>query len=485
MARVLLILPHLPQRMGSPYLGQQYIAASLLQDGHEVRCMDLAAVRWEHPDEVAIAEAEAWAPELIGMTLFTYNALRGYTLRDQLAHLGCLTVAGGPHVTVDPREPLEYGFDVAVSGEGEHSIRALAAFVDRGRSAPPQIPGIHFRESPGLTRESIDDLDALAFPLESYRCYDPTWYSDSGEVIPGGLMTSRGCPARCTFCANYVTGRAYRWRSAQDVVAEMVLLSERYGVRHFPFWDDAFTARRQRLNEICDAILAEPALKGITWTCITPGNMVKPHDLKRMRKAGCVAINFGIESGDYNILRVIQKGQRPEQTLAAVAAAKEVGMLTIVNFMFGFPEEGLTELQNTLDFMMTLAEHTDYFNNRGVLVPFPGTAIYDRWHEEYGFTRWWLDPSKIIDEPNVHVLDPREVQTYLEHDPTLALDFFNYSDDVRAMIAECVRFKAQHNARTLEHMREKYSRPPVSRTTKTPKVESTLTLQQKTAASVG
>lgn len=169
-----------------------------------------------------------------------------------------------------------------------------------------------------------------------------------------------------------------------------------------------------------------------------------------MREAGCVAINFGLESGDYNILKQIQKGQRPEQVKASVKAAKQAGMVTIVNFMFGFPGEGVTELQHTLDLMVELAEDTDYFNTRGVLVPFPGTAIYDEHVANYGFAGWWLDPDKVRDEPNLFLLDGDASHDAAALDPTLELDFFRYSDPVRRKIAECVAFKANHNRRTIQ-----------------------------------
>jgi anaerobic magnesium-protoporphyrin IX monomethyl ester cyclase len=450
MARVLLVLPHLPQRMGCPYLGQQYVAASLLRDGHDVRCLDLAAVYWQGTDDDAVDLVSRWAPDMVGMTLFTYNARRGYELAQRLRGATRLLVAGGPHPTVCPDEPLRHGFDVSVAGEGEQVVRLLAAHLDTGSPPLQSLPGVRSAGGPGPPWGPLEDLDALPFPLDSYGCFETAWYSPSGPlVVPGGLMTSRGCPARCTFCANYVTGRSYRWRSPQNVVAEMVALRERHDVGHFPFWDDAFTARRSRLNALCDAIVAEPRLRGVTWTCITPGLMVKPHDLARMRAAGCVAVNFGIESGDAKVLQAIQKGQRPEHVKAAVAAAKAEGMTTVVNFMFGFPGEGVPELTNTLALMHELAPHTDVFNNRGVLVPFPGTQIYDACHAEYGFTGWWLDPDKVRDEPNIHVLDPTLTQDYLESDPTLDLDFFRYDDDVRELIATCVRFKGRHNQRRM------------------------------------
>jgi len=474
MARVLLIMPHLPQRMGAAYLGQQYIAASLLADGHEVKCVDAAAVYWDGSDDDVVAEVERYGPDMVGMTLFTYNARRGYELARRLTGRVRLTVAGGPHATVCRDEPVAHGgFDAAVTGEGEHTIVELARWLD-GEGEIEDIAGVVRRTVDGEvvrgpTKGSIQDLDALAFPLESYPAFDAAWYSaDGGSVVPGGLMTSRGCPARCTFCANYVTGRAYRWRSTDNVLAEMRALHDRYDVMHFPFWDDAFTARRRRLVTLCEGLTSDDVLKHGTWTCITPGNMIRERDLEMMRAAGCVAINFGLESGDYNVLKVIQKGIRPERVKKAVRAARRAGMTTIVNFMFGFPGETVEQLQRTLDLMYELSEYTDFFNNRGVLVPFPGTGIYDRWHAEYGFTRWWLDADKIVDEPNLFVLDPATAQDYLEQDPTLELDFFHYGDGVRRKIAECVRFKARHNAATLERKRQ-----------------SNLKMQQRAAASVG
>lgn len=466
MAKVLLILPHLPQRMGAPYLGQQYIAASLLTAGHEVECLDLAAILWRGSEDDAVARARRFGPDLIGMTLFTYNALAGYRLAARLKRegLGRLLVAGGPHPTVLPHEPLAHGFDVAVSGEGERVIVAIAEALDAPRDLlgsvidrVRRIPGCYTRDGHTPSGGFLDDLDALPFPHISYPTFDAHTYSPLGRIGAGGMMTSRGCPARCTFCANYVTGRGYRFRSTEHIIAEMIALSRETDITNFPFWDDAFTANRPRLQALCKAILETPELTGATWTCITPGNMVRDFDLVMMREAGCLAINFGIESGDYNILKSIQKGQRPEHVKAAVRAARAAGMMTVVNFMFGFPGEGVPELQRTLDLMHELAPYTDYFNNRGVLVPFPGTAIYDQHVAHYGFADWWLDPTRVPDEPDLFAMGADEAQTALETDPTLALDFFRYPPDVQEKIADCVRFKALHNQATTRALSRRHA----------------------------
>jgi len=439
--------------MGAPYLGLQYVASSLLSRGHDVRCLDLAAVRSVTTDEDAIALVDAYCPDVVGMTLFTYNALAAYELGARLADKNIALVAGGPHVTVRPLEALDRGFDAAVVGEGELAMAAIADAIDRG-AAPAtwhQIPGVstHAGRSGG---GFLDDLDGLPFPHRSLGVFDVDAYGGSSWLTPGGTVTSRGCPARCTFCANYVTGRTFRYRSAANVVAELIELKDRHGLRHFAFWDDAFTANRPRLAELCDALVAEPRLDGMTWTCITPANMARGPTLERMAAAGCVAVNFGIESGDPSVLKGIRKGQRPQTVIDAVRTARGLGMKTVVNFMFGFPGEGLDELDATAAVMREIAEAADFFNNRGVLVPFPGTPVYEAHHQTYGFTNWWLNERYVAAEPDLFALDPHAAQRYLELDPALELDFFGYAPDVRERIAELVRFKARHNQATLARM---------------------------------
>lgn len=451
MARVLLLVPPLPQPLAAPYLGQQSLAAALLAAGHEVTVVDAAAAHFEGGADAAVAAVARARPDLVGLTVFTYNAAAAWRLVPRLRpHARCI-VAGGPHVTAVPDEALAHGCDAAVAGEGEVLAPLVARALDVGAALPAAVGLRRARHSddPG-GRAVLADLDALPAPTAARGCYPPAWYS-AGAVVPGGIVTSRGCPARCTFCANYVTGRACRWRAPERVVAELVTLREEHGLPHVPFWDDAFTASASRVRALCAALRAEPRLAGLTWSCSTPGSMVRPRLLAELRAAGCVAVDFGLESGDPGVLRAIGKGQRPAQVLAAVTAARDAGIRTIVNFMFGFPGEGLAELAATQRVMEELAPVTDYFNPHGVLVPFPGTPIYEANHERYGFTQWWLDEARV---PRPAPLPPpgdaAALHEWLARDPVLDLDFFRYAPAVRDAIAACVRFKAEHNRRRLE-----------------------------------
>jgi len=450
LARVLLVMPPLPQRLGEPYLGQRYVASALLADGHQVQGADLAARQWSGGEDAAVALAKSYQPDLVGMTLFTHNALAGYRLLQRIGSHARYTVAGGPHATARPMEALAHGFDAVVTGEGEEAVVELARALDHGSPADlAHRPGLWRNGQQGTAAAPLANLDGLPLPLAADACWRPEWYGATGEISHSGTVTSRGCPARCTFCANHVTGRVFRWRAAADVIDELRRLRTERDVRHFAFWDDAFTANKPRTRELCAALSATPELADTTWSCITPANMVRPELLEVMAGAGCVAINFGIESGDPGVLKAIGKGQRPRHVHAAVAAANSLGMQTVVNFMFGFPDEGLSGLNNTSAFMDELASSVDFFNSRGVLVPLPATPVYEANHARYGFTDWWLREQVLTAEPLPDPMDAAANQAHAEMDPALEWDFFHYPADVRTAIADLVRRKARHNAATI------------------------------------
>lgn len=466
MARVLLVNPPSPERLGAPLLGQQYVAAALLGRGHEVRVIDAAARYFDHDEDWIVGEAERFRPDVIGFGLFTRWVFHAYALTARLRERFPLLVAGGAHVTVRPDEVLERGFDFAVMGEAEESFPALVDWVERGR-ALESVPGIRWRGPGGAVHETaparfVDDLDALPLPQDAQHLFEPAWYDPAGqEIIPGGVLTSRGCPARCTFCANYVTGRGFRYRSAERVADELNRYHARTGATFFPFWDDARTANTRRLYELC-RVFEERVDFPLSWSAITRANMVSADLLAAMKRAGCVHVNFGVESGDDAILRAIKKGVTTEQVHRALELAKEAGLMTAANFMLGFPQETPQALERTLRFMERIAPLTDTFSTLGVVVPFPGTPLYDDFVAEYGFADWWLREEYARYEP---APDPSELDRYYRHaidDATLELDFFRYTPETRAMIRACLRFKGEHNLREMGLLRDPVYAPAAS-----------------------
>lgn len=459
MARVLLINPPSPERLGAPLLGQQYVAAALLRRGCAVRVIDAAARHAEVSAAAIAAAADDFSADVIAMGLFTRWVWHAYRLVDELRATRrtrrALFVAGGAHVTVRPEETLARGFDVAVVGEAEETVVALVDALEERRDLAT-VAGLVVRGTDGLPhatapRGFVQDLDTLPWPQHAQSLYDPAWYAAggtraNGAVAPGGMLTSRGCPARCTFCANHVTGRGFRYRDARDVAAELNAAHEAGGAAFVPFWDDALTARRDHLDALCTALRRDLQFP-LRWSAITRSTMVSPAILRTMRDAGCVAVNFGVESGDDDILRAIRKGITTDTVVRALEWAKDLGLRTACNFMLGFPQETPAHVERTLRFMERIAPLVDAFSTLGVLVPYPGTPLYEEHHRDFGFTDWWLDErcSRFAEAPPIADGDAF-VRHYLD-DATLDLDFFRYGPAMRDAIRACLRFKGEHNLR--------------------------------------
>jgi len=445
--RVLLLNPPSPERLGAPLLGQQYVASALLAAGCEVRVIDAAARHFSGDEDTILAAIEEFAPDVVGVGLFTRWVWHAYRLVARLVGTGPLLIAGGAHTTVRPEETLRQGFDVAVVGEAEHTVARLIAAHSAGEPLH-HIPGLVLPTPAGPHRTPsagfIVDLDGLAFPQSAQHLFDPAWYDPTGRTsVPGGLLTSRGCPARCTFCANYVTGRGFRYRSADNVATELQAHHDAFGTRFFPFWDDALTAHRKRLLALCERLSQiefQPR-----WSAITRASMVTPDLLRAMKAAGLVHVNLGVESGDDEILRVIKKGVTTDEVEAALRMAKDEGLKTAANFMLGFPQETPANLGRTLGFMERIAPLVDTFSTLGVAVPFPGTPLYEDHHERFGFTDWWLQERYSHYDEAPPLSDREAFSRYYRDDANLQLDFFGYDDATRQAIRECLVFKAEHN----------------------------------------
>jgi len=456
--RVLLINPPSPERLGAPLLGFQYVAAALLARGCEVRVIDAAARHFDRDADAIVDEAVAFAPRIIGVALFTRWVWHAYRLVERLRGCNALMVAGGAHTTVCPDETLDRGFDAAITGEAERSIVDLVDAIERDTPLD-RVPGIRLRARHGSIISGppsafIADLDQLAPPWTAQHLFDARWYDPSGrETVPGGIITSRGCPARCTFCANYVTGRGFRHRSAASVVDELNTYHQRTGATFFPFWDDALTAKFSHLNELCAAIERDIQFP-LRFSAITRATMVRPQLLQTMKRAGLVHVNFGVESGDDDILKAIRKGVTTDQVVRALEWAKEADLMTACNFMLGFPEDTPDTLERTARFMERIAPMVDSFSTMGVVVPFPGTPLYDDNHLRYGFTGWWLDEaySRYSEFPPIE--DAHRFNRFYIDDANLDLDFFHYSDAMRDGIRACLRIKGEHNLRRMGMLRD-------------------------------
>jgi len=462
MARVFLINPPSPEPVRTPLLSFCHLASSLRAAGHQVALLDASAPHAPHTAAEIAARVGAFAPDLIGLHLKTLHVQPAYELAAVLVGLverderergesECIRrpalVAGGPHATIVPEEPLAHGFRWVIRGEGEEALVELADVID-GRRAAADIAGLSWldrgmiRHNP--TRPFLTELDRLASPLSALDLFDTGWYDSRpqmGELLaPAGILSSRGCPAACTFCSNDVTGRRFRYRSAASVAAEVAVLRDRFGLVGFSFFDDSFAVGKRRVHELCAAITASGA--PVWWTCTAHPAHLDRDVLAEMRRAGCAGVDIGMESADPGMLVRIGKGVTVERVLAVLGWCRDEGIHSVVNLMFGWPDETDAELDATIGFLDRAAPLAGGFNARGVVVPYPGTEIYERHHERFGFTGWWLREPPLAYAVFPTSWDEAEISRAYADDPALDRNFFQHPPHRIARIREALVRKA-------------------------------------------
>ncbi|MEZ4221070.1 MAG: radical SAM protein [Polyangiaceae bacterium] len=456
--RVALVLPPAREPVRSPLLAFAYLVAALRREGHEAVVVDAAAPRGPKTPEALARAVSQQGPDLIGVHLKTLEVQPAYAAAVELRRLGVPLVAGGPHATVCPAEPLSQGFSYVVRGEAEATLPQLATALERGDDLA-SIAGLSFVEH-GLPRHMAErpferDLDTLPDPLSAVDAFDAGLYGSAKAVAPAGLLSSRGCPAACTFCSNNVTGRQFRYHSPARVRQEVVALSQVHHMGSFSFFDDSFAVGKVRMQRLCAELERVP---GIAWTCTAHPAHLDPQTLSSMQRAGCAGVDLGVESGDEEMLLRIGKGVTTERVLRVLEDAAAIGLHTVVNLMMGFPDETEAQLEATLAFLERASVSAGTFNSRGVLVPHPGTPVYDLYHDRFGFSEWWIREPAIPYPPFPEEWTPSEVRRAYATDPALERNFFHHSSTSLALMREILERKARHTIGFVEATREAAAR---------------------------
>lgn len=293
-----------------------------------------------------------------------------------------LVVTGGSHVSVDPISVAKNrNIDVAVFGEGEETLLEIVKGVDFSL-----IKGIAYRKNNKIIknedRNLIPNLDSLPFPAWDVLDYSKylmvSNFNMRKPVFP--LISSRGCPGHCLYCSvNAVWQHRWRGRSAVNVVDEMEFLIKNYGAREFAFQDDSVSVDKDRLDEICNEIINRKL--DIKWT--TPNGIahwtLTKHLLKKMKKAGCYRITFGIESGDQELRRWVGKPYSLKQATELTKYANNLGFWTLATNIIGFPYETLESMEKTHKYSLESDVDLAFIFRLG---PRPGTPIYEIFKKE-------------------------------------------------------------------------------------------------------
>lgn len=353
--KVALIVPRSPflfDPLTFPPLGIMYLSSYLKQRGHTVTVYD-------YNDFDELLHRERWAnvvvADAVGITGVTPQ------FKDMVQLLGWArygsenrkyVVAGGPHASCDPDSCLGAGFDCAVIGDGEYAFE---------RAITEHLVGKHFAP--------VENLDMLPFP--DREAIDIKKYHYQIDGVPAtSIITQRGCPYQCAFCCHWQGYRKVRFRSPENVVAEIEYLKKFHGYHAFMFWDDEFNLNRNRTIELCEAL---KPMK-VKWRCFIRADLFDAELADTMNDGGCVEVGCGVESGSQRILNNINKQVTVEQTSRARKIAKVAGIRFKAFLMIANSGDDEETVEETRDWLRK--NEPDDFDIT-INTPYPGSPEWE------------------------------------------------------------------------------------------------------------
>jgi radical SAM superfamily enzyme YgiQ (UPF0313 family) len=363
-------------------LGIPIIGTILSQRGFDVRvyCQDIQEVDW----------ADVYRADLVGISVTTSTAPAGYQIADRLRQRGIPVVMGGPHVTFLTEEALKHA-EYCVRGEGEYTMVELVECLKRGEE-PKHVAGLSYvwngeiKHNP--PRELVQDLDSLPFPNLSL-------IHGARHIRITPVLTSRGCPFDCIFCSvTEMFGRKLRKRSIESVIEELK------GHRHKQifFYDDNFTADRERVKILCEELIRLGLTAG--WTAQARVDVAKDEELlKLMRRSNCFMLYIGLESVNPDTLEAFNKRQRVEEIEECIRKLHKYNIMVHGMFITGADQDSPETIHRTVEFSLKNRIDTIQFS---VLTPIPGTKLYKQLEEEGRiFTKDWslYDGHHVVFEP--------------------------------------------------------------------------------------
>jgi len=386
----------------SPHLGLAYLAAVSQQRGDEVRVYDA-----DVEQQTVGAFVAEFKPDLVGITANTPQVKQAWRTAEAIKKVANIPIVlGGPHVSVES-EDLDFeslrqaAVNMIVRGEGEDAWIEISNLLEAWKRDQeehtaeqlfdPQLGlwdnvlGLSYRTSDGqlhrnLERAPIADLDSLPWPaydlfkMERYTSLQPATDSVDG-AYSYSIMTSRGCPYRCTFCSQSIMPIKWRARSVENVIAEWRHLVRDRGAQEIGVLDDSANIRVKRLEELSDMLVAQE-LNHVPWIFVNGirANLATKELLAKMKAAGLKRTAFGVETGDPDMLVRIDKRIDHDTIRQAFKNAKAVGIETIGFFIIGLPGDTRETMQRTIDFAIEL---DPLIANFSMMTPYPGTKVYE------------------------------------------------------------------------------------------------------------
>lgn len=373
-----------------PPLGLAYLASVLEENGHAVEILDRDAVLrkngldFDKVDAVTLEKIRELKPEIVGISVTTPNmpdvGHLAAIIKDSFKDI--MLVVGGPHVTGEPILTLQEVpyIDVVVRGEGEYTLLELAQ-----SKKLKEINGITYRNGKDILsnpdRELVVNIDSL--PLPARHLLDMKFYTRSSRFTSRNLnlrttsiFTARGCPYRCSFCAGpLVFNGKVRFHSPEHVVREIEGLISKYDVEALYFAEDMFLSSRKRAEDLLGLFIEKGINKKVKWIAQAKASIITEDLLTLMKRAGCIGVEYGFESGSQRVLDLMSKHQKVEESLRAAELTRKARLRFQANIITGYPGETVEDFKKTLKFIKKIKPNMIGFN---IFMPLPGTPSYEK-----------------------------------------------------------------------------------------------------------
>lgn len=389
-----------------PPLGTLYAASVAREQGYEVALFDAMLAESE---ECWAADLDEFQPRFAIIYEDNFNYLSkmcllamrqaAFTMIEMAKARGCTVILCGSDATDHSAAYLQAGADFVLLGEGEETLVELLAYLD-GRSAASlaDIRSLAYLKDGSvqqtIRRPVLAQVDALPFPawdLVDVEYYRQIWLENHGYYSMN-MVTTRGCPYHCNWCAKPIWGQRYHARSPQNVAAEMRWLQEHYQPDHIWFADDIMGLKPSWWPEFADAV-AEHGVK-LPFKCLSRADLIvrQAENVHALRRAGCETVWIGAESGSQKILDAMEKGTTVEQIREAARRLQSAGIQVGFFLQFGYPGETRTDIEKTLQLVRDCMP-----DDIGISVsyPLPSTRFHERVKAQLGPQQNWLDSADL------------------------------------------------------------------------------------------
>lgn len=353
--------------------GLCYLHACLREAGYNSTLANFSA--WT--DSAILKQLKVLKPAMVGISQWTHNRHDSVRLARLIRRClpDCIIIMGGGHATFCYGELLSVAspVDMVVLGEGESTLLEVVKKVDNGLKWD-SVRGIAFRKDDGIVVNPaaplLADLDQLPFASS----YLKNSIGIDIELQSEFILTARGCPSACYFCSSpEFWKRGVRFRSAENIVDEIISIRDSQGLIYFSLRDDTFTADRKRAIHFCRLLIERKV--GILWNCQSRVTALDEELLVWMKRAGCECIQLGVESGSPRILEMLGKKITPAQVDEAAGLIRKVGINLSIYLISDVPGETEDDMRQTIDLIKRIRPDDGYVSP---LAYYPGTKLFEK-----------------------------------------------------------------------------------------------------------